>query len=536
MSFNIAQCPACESTFQVTARLLESASGKVRCGACLTIFTAPENLIEHEEESVFVGSHPNEFFDPSTFLTRQSLQDALRESQQAEQEQSEPEQADNADLAPESNNGAEQDYQHDEETVDNGQQSDDEQEFIAAVAAGIEENPATEADSSGFAESIAAASDAEALSTEPLQQTDDETAVGNRNEADPQNTASPATSHSPYSPYSPHTANDPDAVAGDRSPEAFRLHVSFSVDTSPYSSAQQNQQNADPVANTLPPTENTEPQPQSSSESEPELLIDWTEVIEGIESLQVTKSLDPRQQAEPGDATALGTSAQDTARAKLENGEDERHEDAIDQSVEAIRARALQAELKDEEALEVIPRENLQALGKFSTPVEILAGQPRSLRRKLTWAGLSLVAGLLLGAQYLWQELDRYSQNITLRPIYETACQWLDCELPVYADIDAIRASNLAVRSHPEVGNALTVNIEFQNFSPFAQRFPILVLSFNAANNSIIALREFAATEYLPEQLRGRQFLPPQTPLQINLSIIDPGDDAVNYTLAFRNP
>jgi len=30
--------------------------------------------------------------------------------------------------------------------------------------------------------------------------------------------------------------------------------------------------------------------------------------------------------------------------------------------------------------------------------------------------------------------------------------------------------------------------------------------------------------------------MPSQTPLQIDLSIIDPGDDAVNYTLAFRNP
>ena len=412
-----------------------------------------------------------------------------------------------AELTPESDHGAEQD-------------------FIAAVEAGIDENPATEDISSGFTDPVPVDSNASELTVEQSHQ----------KIADTTEQQEPASQTSSPTSDSPHSGSDPGDVADDQSPEAFRLHVSFSVDTSPYSSPQQNEQSAGIVADSLPPTEDAEPEELAASEPEQELLIDWTEVIEGIELLQVTQSPEPGERGESVEPPASDTSAQETANADLEDSEVEQHEDDIDQSVEAIRARALQAELQDEEALEAIPSENLQALGKFSTPVEILAGQPRSLRRQLTWAGLSLVAGLMLAAQYLWQEMDRYSQNITLRPVYETACQWLDCELPVYVDIDAIRASNLAVRSHPEVGNALTVNIEFQNFSPFAQQFPILVLSFNAANNSIIALREFAATEYLPEQLRGRQLLPPQTPLQIDLSIIDPGDDAVNYTLAFRNP
>ena len=78
MSFNVTQCPACESTFNTNSRVLAAAAGKVRCGACLNIFEAIDNFLIPEvadaapdqDESVFVGNDPQAFFDPSSFLTR----------------------------------------------------------------------------------------------------------------------------------------------------------------------------------------------------------------------------------------------------------------------------------------------------------------------------------------------------------------------------------------------------------------------------------------------------------------------------------
>ena len=40
------QCPNCETTFQVTADQLKAANGDVRCGQCLTVFSALDNLSE----------------------------------------------------------------------------------------------------------------------------------------------------------------------------------------------------------------------------------------------------------------------------------------------------------------------------------------------------------------------------------------------------------------------------------------------------------------------------------------------------------
>jgi len=52
----------------------------------------------------------------------------------------------------------------------------------------------------------------------------------------------------------------------------------------------------------------------------------------------------------------------------------------------------------------------------------------------------------------------------------------------------------------------------------------------------VIALREFSPSEYLDTGLRSIQSMPPMTPVQIGLAIMDPGPEAVNYTLAFRWP
>ena len=82
MAFHITQCPCCNSTFSISAQLLHAANGKVRCGACLSVFLAEQQLVDSEpatdgsetNDSVFVGHAPEDYFDPASFLTREALQ------------------------------------------------------------------------------------------------------------------------------------------------------------------------------------------------------------------------------------------------------------------------------------------------------------------------------------------------------------------------------------------------------------------------------------------------------------------------------
>ena len=99
MAFNVTQCPGCESTFNTNARMLELAAGKVRCGACLKVFDATQHYLQNlqdddhvaGEESVFLSDDPQDYFDPSNFLTRSALteSDSLEDGQNSEQSQSE---------------------------------------------------------------------------------------------------------------------------------------------------------------------------------------------------------------------------------------------------------------------------------------------------------------------------------------------------------------------------------------------------------------------------------------------------------------
>lgn len=210
--------------------------------------------------------------------------------------------------------------------------------------------------------------------------------------------------------------------------------------------------------------------------------------------------------------------------------------ESAEDTTEIIRARALGAQLEDETALESISQESIAALDVTSTPVELLAGKQIRIGRFIGFSVVILLLSISLGSQHFWRNRVAYSQDIRFRPFFEQACTFATCDLPTYSDISAIRSDNLAVRSHPSLENGLSVNIEFRNTAELPQAFPILVLSFNSANNDIVALREFAPSEYLSPGLRDVSLMPSMSPVQVNLEVIDPGPGAVNYTLAFRLP
>ena len=80
MAIQITMCPACQSSFHLNASGLASTDGRVRCGACLTVFNAEDNLIEAEansqnsiEESVFMSEEPLDYFSPLDFLNIETL-------------------------------------------------------------------------------------------------------------------------------------------------------------------------------------------------------------------------------------------------------------------------------------------------------------------------------------------------------------------------------------------------------------------------------------------------------------------------------
>ena len=607
MAFHVTQCPSCESTFSTSARLLESAAGRVRCGACLAVFQATDNLVfqhsddsaEHDGESVFVGNNPLDYFDPSSFLTRSALQERGEQEQQATVEMEVSE-------SPISPSEATQLSKPELPDIES-------EEFFAAVSASdadpvneataieVEDLFAEVADSNSIPEFAVDTSEEteQAADVEPSiehwgheqEEKDEEDAdslAGMQNFPEFEITESeiPAPTNHEYAydqPYTleefadkantevspvdeplidPASAHEPAAETETWSETVTISEPAAYKESSPYDAVR-----IISISDVPQEPDYSDPLEQQLNHEITELDFQET-VADGLNATEFETALFGDTYENPDFDTIAENSASDDqlfspTGSAVVNFADEtvpvEHEDAelaiggikaaeptdelaqdaeiaAEDSTEAIRARVRKSGLTDDEALEAIPEENLAVLRQFSTPVELLAGMERHWGRLIGLSLLFLMLSATFAGQYLWRHMSLYSQVAQVRPLFEAACTWLECELPTYSNIAEIRSDNLAVRSHPELANGLVVNIEFRNTADFPQPFPVLILSFNSASNEIVALREFEPQEYLEPALQSFNLMPVQSPVQITMEIIDPGPGAVNYTLAFRSP
>ena len=503
MALHVTKCPGCESTFNTNAAMLGLAEGKVRCGACLTIFQAIDNFIEplaseypHEEDSVFVGNNPQDYFDPTKFLTRSALQqgdEEIEEISQVTKEEIEEEFEEPVEASLE-NDPIEKEYLELSEEYTN--------EFFESVEQSIAESlKETETEKNVLLEQLQERevsffedflppliSESEPIDPEPFPDSSDEL-VDPFKQAPEQN-----ESHETAKPEESAEVRDPESDYPDKD-----------TGLKPDSNEQFRELPEDFSAHTIIETQS--PPQDMFSESIPEESGDGLASRDDFVAQSIAEFIPPQK---------------DSA------GEED--------DTEKIRARALQAQLDDGETLESIPEENIAALDISSTPVELIAGVQRRYGRQIFLGITILLLGTVLGSQYLWQTMGALSQNDRVRPLYVFVCTFTACDLPDYSDISAIHSDTLTVRSHPELENGLIVNIEFRNTATFPQAFPVMVLSFNSVSNEIVALREFAPDEYLDPVLRDISMMPSMSPVQVSIEIIDPGPGAVNYTLAFRLP
>lgn len=179
------------------------------------------------------------------------------------------------------------------------------------------------------------------------------------------------------------------------------------------------------------------------------------------------------------------------------------------------------------------PLNRKELLSKIEpAPVEMAwTGASSNLMGLLLWSSLSFVAALFLGLQYAWIQFDTLAREPLLRPLYAAACSVTSCELPDMFNPNAIRSSNLVVRTDPTMPNVLIVDAILQNNASYEQPFPELELNFSDLSNFPIASRQFKPNEYLSGEMAGKILMPIAKSIHISLQIVDPGDKAVNYRL-----
>lgn len=163
-------------------------------------------------------------------------------------------------------------------------------------------------------------------------------------------------------------------------------------------------------------------------------------------------------------------------------------------------------------------------------PLEFQDKQRRSLL-PLAWLAGCIVLMLLAGAQYLFFKFDTLSRTPQWRPAYTQICAVLDCQMPNIQDINTLSTQLFAVSTHPRYQKALLAETLLLNKASHAQPFPDILLSFTDLNNRTIASRRFTPEQYLSGEMAGQTNIPPQVPVHIALEIVDPGAEAVSYSI-----
>jgi hypothetical protein len=151
------------------------------------------------------------------------------------------------------------------------------------------------------------------------------------------------------------------------------------------------------------------------------------------------------------------------------------------------------------------------------------------------WPAIAAIVGLsgLLILQMLLADRARLAGDARWRPLVQTLCSALSCDLPPWREPAAFTLVQRDVRQHPTALGALRVTASFRNDARWPQPWPTLELTLSDVNGRPSGQRGFEAREYLggaPSQ----QALASGETATVAMDIIEPAAQIVAYDIRFR--
>ncbi|MEQ8953741.1 MAG: zinc-ribbon and DUF3426 domain-containing protein [Gammaproteobacteria bacterium] len=151
----------------------------------------------------------------------------------------------------------------------------------------------------------------------------------------------------------------------------------------------------------------------------------------------------------------------------------------------------------------------------------------------LWWIALVLVF-LALPVQVLFTQPDSLVIKSWFRQIGAAVCPGIGCSVPEYRALDLIRISGF-IEPHPEYRNSLVAKIDLRNQGLAEQPFPPIAIYFRNLDGQITASRIFQPGEYIQGEARGYQNMPVSRNVQLELELLDPGEQSTSYELYIAN-
>jgi len=149
------------------------------------------------------------------------------------------------------------------------------------------------------------------------------------------------------------------------------------------------------------------------------------------------------------------------------------------------------------------------------------------------WAAVNLLLLLAFAAQLLLLQREVFAQDPGMRPVLSRICEVTGCSLPSRRAVERIELLRRQVYAHPNIDDALLIDVTLVNGASFAQPFPVLSVTLGDLRGRPVARRHFAPREYHPRLARSAR-MAPGSPVNIVLEVRDPGPEARTFDLDFH--
>lgn len=150
----------------------------------------------------------------------------------------------------------------------------------------------------------------------------------------------------------------------------------------------------------------------------------------------------------------------------------------------------------------------------------------------VVWTAVNTLLLVVLGAQLIFIQRGAFAQDPTLRPVVSRMCKIASCTIPARRDVEQLELLRRNVYAHPNVDDALIIDLQFVNNADFAQPYPTLTISLGDIRGKPLIRRNFAPRTYRPE-LDSNARMAPGAPVQVSLEVRDPGKEARTFQIDF---
>lgn len=169
-------------------------------------------------------------------------------------------------------------------------------------------------------------------------------------------------------------------------------------------------------------------------------------------------------------------------------------------------------------------RDSLVVEEKKRNPVKLILGV----------LAILTFSAVLLGQLAYFRSSQLVDKIPTLQPMVEKFCTTVPCIYSGPRDVSQIKLVSRDIRLHRKVDNALLISATFINRASFKQPYPDITISLSDLSGAMVAQRRFKPAEYLGRLNSPFLLMSSGKPVHIELEVVDPGKDAVNFEFTFQ--